>query len=293
LLGASGAQVAVETALACIAGVIAAGAAAARARPWAGAVAGGLTAGIVTPLHRVWTSEAGWLGQAGFYDPAGVGSALLVPGILAFVGAALLGDRAHPLWRPEVAKPTPAGRPALAIVGAGFALPAFIFGGAALAGSWSDVEGAVRFGSALVGLFATAASGAVAAGLLGTLGAGDRLRAFDGAVAGLVAGLAAAGTPPAGMVLLGVAAGTIATLLPGVIRYTGVDDAVRSLSVIAAPALLGLMIVGFTLDDVTIAAQILGSGASILIAAASALPVWLILRAADRAWQAATPGANS
>jgi hypothetical protein len=47
------------------------------------------------------------------------------------------------------------------------------------------------------------------------------------------------------------------------------------------------------LDDVTIAAQILGSGASILIAAASALPVWLILRAADRAWQAATPGANS
>lgn len=266
--------------LAALAAVISAGAAFGRLRPWTGGVIGAVVGGLACPIYLSWTTAGGWLSELGFQDAGFGGAAFGLGGWIAAIGVLVLGARPRrPAFEGGGATPP---RTALATVGAAFALPALVLAIAAAEGELGRTEDAVTMGRALANLWIGAAAGALAAAVIGLADRSERLRAFDGAFAGVAILAAAPGAPGAMVaVILGALAGAVSQATPFAISRLGVDDASRAIGVAAAPATLGLLLAAWTHPDARLGGQAIGAGALLLFASAVAGPLWFAARMID------------
>lgn len=266
--------------LAALTAVISAGAAFGRLRPWTGGVIGAVVGGLACPIYLSWTRAGGWLSELGFRDAGFGGAAFGLGGWIAAVGVLVLGARSR---RPAfegggVAPP----RTALATVGAAFALPALVLSTSLAEGDLGRTEDAVAMGRALSNLWIGAVAGALSAAVIGLADRTERLRAFDGAFAGVAILAAAPGAPHAmAAALLGAIAGAVSQATPFAINRFGVDDESRAIGVAAAPASLGLLLVAWTDAEARLGAQAIGAGTLILFATAVAAPLWFAARMID------------
>lgn len=95
----SGAWQFYQTGFAAVAATILSGAMAGRTRLTANIVLAILVAGVLFPLHGRWVWGGGWLEQIGVHDFAGSGAVHVLGGLVALVGAHVVGPRDEKLAR--------------------------------------------------------------------------------------------------------------------------------------------------------------------------------------------------
>lgn len=227
-------------------------------------------------VHWVWQGE-GWLTGIGFLDFAGSTVVHQVGGIVALIGAAIVGPRVGR----EFGNPPKPSNMMLATLGT-FILWFGWYGfnvGSTLGAGDPNIMGLVAVNTTLA-----AAVGAVSAMLFVYLRTQkwDLAIILNGSLAGLV-GITAgcAFVSPIGAMIIGVAAGIVVVLAMGAVETAKIDDAVGAFAVHGACGALGTLAIGFLgVEGLTgsTAGLLMGGGIDLLIAQATgvvAVAVWV------------------
>ena len=195
---------------------------------------------IIYPVVVFWTWGGGWIYEQGFVDFAGSTIVHMTGGIVALVGAYMLGPRAGRVF----GRPPAASNLAIAALGT-FILWFGWYGfnvGSTLAASDPNQLGLVVVNTTL----------AATAGALGAMNyAYYRTRSWNlsfilnGSLAGLVAITAGcASVTPIFAIVIGLLAGVLVYISMGVIESLKIDDAVGAFSVHGACGAFGTLIIG-------------------------------------------------
>jgi ammonium transporter, Amt family len=231
-------------------------------------------------VHWQW-SEDGWLAGMGFLDFAGSTVVHQVGGVLALVGAFLLGARKGV----DPRNPPPAHNLGLATLGT------FIlwFGWYGFnIGSTLDASNPTLMGLTAVNTTLAASAATIAAALFMYLRVGkwDISYMLNGALAGLVSITAScAFVAPGSALMIGLMGGVIVVLAIDAVRAVGIDDAVGAFAVHGACGMFGSLSIGlFGLEALTgsSAGLLMGGGVSLLITqfiGVAAVLVWTTVTA--------------
>jgi ammonium transporter, Amt family len=202
-----------------------------------------LVGAIIYPVvvHWIWASD-GWLYGPGYNDFAGSAIVHMTGGILALVGAIILGPR-------KGVDPKNPPRPhnlALATIGTSilwFGWYGFNVGSTLAAND-----------QGLLGLVATNTTIAAAAGSITALffvfftkgGKWDLSYSLNGSLAGLVGITASCGfVAPWASLLIGITSGIVLVVSQDVVANAGIDDAVGAFAVHGACGMVGVLSIGF------------------------------------------------
>ena len=192
-------------------------------------------------VHWIW-GGGGWLFEAGYNDFAGSAVVHMVGGILALVGAIVIGPRAG------VDPKNPPRPHNLALATIGTSILWFGWYGFNV-GSTLDATS-----PGLMGLVATNTTIAAAAGTMSAMffafstkgGKWDLSLALNGALAGLVGITAScAFVAPWAALLIGLTAGVVVVISVDIVAGAGIDDAVGAFAVHGACGMLGVLSIGF------------------------------------------------
>ncbi|NDJ62535.1 MAG: ammonium transporter [Chloroflexi bacterium] len=196
---------------------------------------------IIYPVVVHWVWGGGWLAEQGFLDFAGSTVVHMVGGLIALIGAMMLGPRPGRVWG---SPPKPHN---LALASLGTLILWFgWYGfnpGSALAMSDNGLVGLVAVNTTLA-----AAAGALAAMALMYFRTGkwDLPFALNGSLGGLV-GITAgcAFVAPGSSVIIGLIAGILVVLTVDVLEAMKVDDAVGAFAVHGVAGAMGTLAIGF------------------------------------------------
>jgi len=215
---------------------------------------------IIYPVVVFWQWGGGWMAQQGFVDFAGSTVVHQTGGVIALIGAAMVGPR---LGRVFGDPPKPSNL-ALASLGT-FLLWFGWYGfnvGSTLAASDLNAMGLVAVNTTL----------AAAAGALGAMGfvyfrtgKWDMPFILNGSLAGLV-GITAgcAVVAPYAAIIIGLTAGVVVVLAVNAVEASKIDDAVGAFAVHGACGMLGSLAIGFWgIESLTVALG--GKGAGLLV----------------------------
>ena len=195
---------------------------------------------VIYPIVVFWTWGGGWLAQAGFVDFAGSTIVHMTGGIVALVGAYMLGPRAGREW----GRPPEASNLGIAALGTfilWFGWYGFNVGSTLGAGDVNQL-----------GLVAVNTTLAAAAGALGAMflkhwltGGWNMSFILNGSLAGLV-GITAgcAFVTPIGAVVIGVLSGVVLVYSMRFVESVKIDDAVGAFSVHGACGAFGTLMIG-------------------------------------------------
>jgi Amt family ammonium transporter len=200
---------------------------------------------FIYPVIVHWVWGGGWLGTQGFHDFAGSTVVHTVGGVIALMGALLLGPRpGRKFGNPP--KPHNMGLVTIGTMILWFGWYGFNPG---------STLGAVGYGG-LIGLVALNTTLAAGAGALATMffvfmrtGKWDLSATCNGLLAGLVgitAGCAFVG--PAAAVVIGLIAGVLVILVTDLIESLKIDDAVGAFAVHGACGIFGTLAIGLFAD---------------------------------------------
>lgn len=200
-----------------------------------------LTALIIYPVvvHWVWQGE-GWLTELGFVDFAGSTVVHQVGGVLALVGAFMVGARQGV----DPKNPPQGHNMALATLGT-FVLWFGWYG--FNVGSTLDASDPSLMGLTAVNTTLAAAAGAIAAMtfMFARTQKWDLTYMLNGSLAGLVSITAScAFVAPTSAVLIGLMGGVIVVLAIDAVRMAGIDDAVGAFAVHGACGMFGSLSIG-------------------------------------------------
>ncbi len=192
-------------------------------------------------VHWIW-GGGGWLFEAGYNDFAGSAVVHMVGGLLALVGAIIIGPR-------KGVDPKNPPRPHnLALVTIGTSILWFGWYGFNV-GSTLDASNPGLMGLVAVNTTIAAAAGSFAAIMFAFYTKGrkwDLPLALNGALAGLVGITAScAFVAPWAALLIGLTAGVVVILSIDAVQSAGVDDAVGAFAVHGACGMLGVLSIGF------------------------------------------------
>lgn len=200
-----------------------------------------LVGGLIYPIVVHWVWGGGWLGSLGFHDFAGSTVVHTVGGMVAIVGAILLGPRAGREWG-NPPKPHNLGLATLGTMILWFGWYGFNPG---------STLGAVGYG----GLIATVAVNTTLAAAMGAIVAmfitffrtrkWDLSMTLNGSLAGLVAVTApCAFISPFSAVIIGAAAAVVLIVALEALERAKIDDAVGAFAVHGACGIFGTLTVG-------------------------------------------------
>ena len=218
---------------------------------------------VIYPVVVFWTWGGGWITQAGFVDFAGSTIVHMTGGIVALVGAYMLGPRAGREW----GRPPEASNLAIASLGT-FILWVGWYGfnvGSTLGAS--DVN--------QLGLVAVNTTLAAAAGALGAMflkhwltGGWNMSFILNGSLAGLV-GITAgcAFVTPIGAVVIGLLSGAVLVYSMRFVEGMKIDDAVGAFSVHGACGAFGTLMIGIIGSSALGAPSLLDGGSLDLLGA--------------------------
>ena len=195
---------------------------------------------IIYPVVVFWTWGGGWITEQGFIDFAGSTIVHMTGGIVALVGAYMVGPRAGRIF----GRPPAASNMAIAALGTfilWFGWYGFNVGSTLSAG---DVD--------MLGLVAVNTTLAAAAGALGAMFHTYFVTKhwnvsfiLNGSLAGLVAITAGcASVTPINAIIIGALAGVVLVISIGVVESLKIDDAVGAFSVHGACGAFGTIMIG-------------------------------------------------
>ena len=211
---------------------------------------------IIYPVVVFWTWGGGWLNQQGFMDFAGSTIVHMTGGIVALVGAYMLGPRAGREW----GRPPEASNLGIAALGTfilWFGWYGFNVGSTLGAGDVNQL-----------GLVAINTTLAAAAGALGAMflkhwltGGWNMSFILNGSLAGLV-GITAgcAFVSPIGAVVIGLLSGAVLVYSMRFVESIKIDDAVGAFSVHGACGAFGTLMIGIVGSKALGAASLLDGG---------------------------------
>lgn len=237
---------------------------------------------IIYPVVVFWGPwGGGWLGEMGMLDFAGSSIVHQTGGVIALVGAAIVGPRVGRVWG-EMPKPHNLMLAALGTFILWFGWYGFNVGSTLAA---SDVH---LIGLVAVNTTLAAAGGAVTAMLYGYFTKGgkwDLGLILNGSLAGLV-GITAgcAFVSPTSALIIGLIAGVIVVVVMDLVEGAKIDDAVGAFAVHGACGAFGTLAIGlFALEPLAGAAGLFaGGGISLLITqviAVIAIAIWAAVTA--------------
>ena len=268
---------------------IVSGAVAERMKLWAFLLFTVVMTGVIYPIEGSWTwggqSVFGWfelsVGETGFSDFAGSGIVHLAGATAAFAGVLLLGSRKGKFGPNGETYAMPGANLPLATLGTFILwMGWFGFNGGSVL-KLGDIGNANAVAVVFLNTNAAAAGGAIAALVVARLmfGKADLTMALNGALAGLVAITAEPSTPtPAIATLFGAIAGVIVVYSIVALEKFRIDDPVGAISVHGVVGIFGLMIVPFTNDGTSFAAQALGAVVIFTWVFVASLVVWLLIK---------------
>ena len=268
---------------------IVSGAVAERMKLWAFLLFTVVMTGVIYPLEGSWTwgeqSVFGLfelsVGDTRFSDFAGSGIVHLAGATAAFAGVLLLGSRKGKFGPNGETYAMPGANLPLATLGTFILwMGWFGFNGGSVL-KLGDIGNANAVAVVFLNTNAAAAGGAIAALVVARLmfGKADLTMALNGALAGLVAITAEPSTPtPAIATLFGAIAGVIVVYSIVALEKFRIDDPVGAISVHGVVGIFGLMIVPFTNDGTSFAAQALGAVVIFAWVFGASLVVWLLIK---------------
>ena len=207
-----------------------------------------LISAIVYPISGHWVWGGGWLAQMGFHDFAGSGVVHMLGGLVALVGAYLVGPRLGKFNKDGTANTFKATN-----------VPYILLGGLILFVGWfgfnpgSTLNGSdLRMSVIAVNTFLAGCAGAtvVMYSRLVSTGKSDAIGAVNGSLAGLV-GITAgcAVVPPWAALVIGALAGFVLMWGEKFVEHNlKVDDAVGAVTVHGICGFFGLLMVGVFAD---------------------------------------------
>ncbi|MBL8154756.1 MAG: ammonium transporter [Anaerolineae bacterium] len=216
-----------------------------------------LIAIFIYPVVAHWVWGSGWLFTAGFHDFAGSTVVHTVGGVIALVGAWMLGPRKGKVW----GKMPPAHNLGLATLGTMI----LWFG-------WYGFNPGSTLGlgnPGLVGLVTLNTTLGAAAGCMTTLfvmyartGKWDLAGSLNGSLAGLVAVTApCAFIEPWAAVVIGLVAGVLVIVAADLVEKARIDDPVGAFAVHGACGIWGTLSIGlFAVPSLTFAGAMAGKG---------------------------------
>ena len=219
---------------------------------------------VIYPIVVFWTWGGGWLTQAGFVDFAGSTIVHMTGGIVALVGAYMLGPRANREW----GRPPEASNLGIAALGTfilWFGWYGFNVGSTLGAGDVNQL-----------GLVAVNTTLAATAGALGAMflkhwltGGWNMSFILNGSLAGLV-GITAgcAFVTPIGAVVIGLLSGVVLVYSMRFVESIKIDDAVGAFSVHGACGAFGTLMIGIIGSQALLgeASLLDGGGIDLLVA---------------------------
>ena len=235
---------------------------------------------LIYPIVVHWAWGGGWLFQHGFHDFAGSTVVHTVGGVLALVGAIMLGPRVGRVWG-EMPKPHNMG---LATIGAGI----LWFG-------WYGFNPGSTLGTGdpgLMGLVTVNTTLACSAGTVAAMiyfhlrtGKWDLGITLNGALAGLVAITAGcAFMAPWAAIVIGIGAGIIVILSVDLIEALKIDDPVGAFSVHGACGIFGTLMIGLVGQP-----ELTGDAGGLLLGGGFDMLLWQIIGSASTIiWVGAT-----
>ncbi len=211
---------------------------------------------IIYPVVVFWTWGSGWIADQGFIDFAGSTIVHMTGGIVALVGAYMVGPRAGRVFgRPPVASN-------LAIASLGTFILWFGWYGFNV-GSTASAGDPNQMGLVVVNTTLAAAAGALGA-MFHTYFVTKTWNVsfiLNGSLAGLVAITAGcASVTPINAVIIGVLAGIVLVISIGVIESMKIDDAVGAFSVHGACGAFGTLMIGIVGSQALGAPSLLDGG---------------------------------
>lgn len=220
------------------------GALAERDKLWGWVVAAAIIAGLIYPIVEHWVWGGGWLGEIGFIDYAGSTVVHLTGGMLAFVGALVIG--------PRIGKFVGKNKQPRAFFG--HSLPLSVIGAWLLVFGWfgfnvgSSTAADAQTINVELAWVSVATAMAMAGGLFGAAltSRGHALTSMGGLLAGAVAICSGAAIiSPLFAFVTGLVAGLLMTFVQGILEYKlHLDDACVCVPVHAACGLWGTVATG-------------------------------------------------
>ncbi|MBI2874340.1 MAG: ammonium transporter, partial [Firmicutes bacterium] len=244
-----------------------------------------LVSALIYPVFGHWIWGGGWLAAlpfgGGAKDFAGSGVVHVVGGLVALVGAAMVGPRAGKYDRDGSPRAIPGHNMTYVVVGTLF----LFFGWFGFNAGSTMAAGDLRISVIAVNTFLAGATGAVTGLYLSLFrtGKADITLACNGSLAGLVGVTAPSAfiAPWAAVVVGGIGALVMAWSLGFVERVLKVDDAVGAVSVHAAGGIWGLIAVGIFADGTYqgVKGMILGDYAQLIaqLITVAAVMAWALL----------------
>ncbi len=239
------------------AGTIATGAMAERTNFIGKLIYSAILGAIIYPIVVFWHWGGGWIAQQGFVDFAGSTVVHQTGGVIALVGAIMVGPRVGRVFG-SPPKPSNLGLAALGTFILWFGWYGFNVG-STLAASDMNAIGLVAVNTTLA-----AAAGALSAMFFVYIRSGkwDLPFILNGSLAGLV-GITAgcAVVSPMDSLIIGLTAGVVVVLAIDAVEAAKVDDAVGAFAVHGACGMLGSLAIGFWgIESLTVALGGKGAG---------------------------------
>jgi Amt family ammonium transporter len=205
----------------------------------------GVVAALIYPVVVHWVWGGGWLSQQGFFDFAGSTVVHTVGGIVALVGAIILGPRAGRVFG-SPPKPHNLSLATLGTMILWFGWYGFNPGSTLGAYGYDSLIGLVALNTTLA-----AGAGAMTAMIVMFFRTGkwDLGFTLNGSLAGLV-GITAgcAFVQPLGALIIGLLAGIVVIIAVEVIESLKIDDAVGAFAVHGACGIFGTLAIGLFAD---------------------------------------------
>ncbi|MBL8132521.1 MAG: ammonium transporter [Anaerolineae bacterium] len=202
---------------------------------------------VIYPVVVHWVWGGGWLATQGFYDFAGSNVVHTVGGVIALVGAIMLGPRAGRVWGKQP-RPHNLGLATIGTMILWFGWYGFNPGSTLGAYGQGGVIGVVTLNTTL-----GAGAGALASMFFQYFRTGkwDLLTSLNGSLAGLVAITAGcAFVSPLAAIIIGTAAGVVVLLAADLIESLKIDDAVGAFAVHGACGIFGILAIGLFAEPV-------------------------------------------
>lgn len=237
---------------------------------------------LIYPIVVHWVWGGGWLGSMGFHDFAGSTVVHTVGGVIALIGAWMLGPRVGREWG-NPPKPHNLGMATLGTMILWFGWYGFNPGSTLGAVGYGGLIGTVAVNTTLA-----AATGALVAMFIGFF----RTRKWDlaltlnGSLAGLV-GITAgcAFVSPVSSIIIGVIASVVMIVVVEVIERVKIDDAVGAFAVHGACGIFGTLAVGlFAESTLTVVGPMAGKAGLFMGGGLELLGVQTVGSLATIAW---------
>ena len=295
---ASGADWFFQTGLAAMTAAIVAASVSERVRLWAFLIFVAFLGGLIYPIAVSWVWGGGYFAAEWLYYDAGGATVHIVAGAAALAAAFVVGPRPG-RFNPKSPWIAATTMMPLSVFAAGLAWISLhgVFVG--LAGSFSGVEDAVRFGATTANI-AVATAGAVMTALIITQFVYDRPGLVTTMCAVIAGPVSIAGDPVNPNLwqaaMIGAVGGAIVSVLPPFLARFRIDDAGFVVPTHLFCGLWGAMIAAWVNPDAGVVGQAIGAGAIAVFAFALSLMVWTALKyspfgARQRGAPAAEPSA--